>query len=92
MVGRQQGLGPEPRTAEEEVEEEEEEVEGVGGGGGGGQPLSLKSASEVERERLPPLDNLCLYILMYLKVLLWVAFCILHITVLTRTQEVNSTY
>ena len=41
MVGRQQGLGPEPRTAEEEVEEEEEEeeVEGVGGG----QPLSLVS-------------------------------------------------
>ena len=52
MVGRQQGLGPEPRTAEEEVaEEEEEEVEEEVEGGGGGQPLPLKSASEVEREK-----------------------------------------
>ena len=42
MVGRQQGLGPEPRTAEEEVEEEEEEEEEVEGVGGG-QPLSLVS-------------------------------------------------
>ena len=84
MVGRQQGLGPEPRTAEEEVEEEEEEVEGVGGGGGG-QPLSLKSASEVERERLPPLDNLCLYILMYLKV--FIVGSILHTAYYSADQD-----
>ena len=40
-----------------------------GGGGGGGQQLPLKSASEVERERLPLVDNLRVIHPLYLKVL-----------------------
>ena len=38
-------------------------------GGGGGQQLPLKSASEVERERLPLVDNLRVIHPLYLKVL-----------------------